>query len=224
MTRATASRLWHTVLAAIVIASLVAQIALLLQGGVDVNSGDASRPDVATRLVRFFSFFTVESNLLVLAASIALVIDPERDGPLFRIVRLDALLGIAITWIVFALVLSKIVHVEGLAAWINFGFHDASPVLALVGWLVFGPRPRIDARTIALAFVWPVSWIVYTLIRGALVGWYPYPFLDAGALGYSRVLANVAGVIVLALVLAGGMRWIDARRATSTAPLSRRPG
>jgi len=215
MIRATASRFWHTVLAAVVIASLVAQIALLLEGGVDVNSGDASRPDIVTRFVRFFSFFTVESNLLVLASSIALVIDPARDDALFRIVRLDALLGIAITWIVFALVLSKIVHTEGLAAWINFGFHDASPFLALAGWLAFGPWPRIDARTIALAFIWPVAWIVYTLIRGALVDWYPYPFLDAAALGYPKVFANIAIVIGLALVLAGAMRWIDRRLPSS---------
>jgi hypothetical protein len=222
MTRTTASRLWHVVLTAIVIASLVAQIALLLEGGVDVNSADASQPDLATRLVRFFSFFTVESNLLMLATSIALVLDPERDGALFRIVRLDALLGIAITWIVFALVLSKIVHVEGLAAWINFGLHDASPVLALVGWLLFGPRPRIDARTIALAFVWPVAWIVYTLARGALVAWYPYPFLDAATLGYPRVFANIAIVIGLALVLAIVMRWIDSQRTTRANAFSRR--
>ena len=217
MTRATTSRLWHAVLAAIVLATVVAQLVLLVQGGVDVNSGDAARPALAERLVRFFSFFTVESNLLVLATSIALVVDPERDGALFRVLRLDALLGIAITWIVFALVLSKIVHVEGIAAWINFGFHDASPVLALLGWLAFGPRPRIDARTIALAFVWPVAWIVYTLIRGALVGWYPYPFLDAATLGYPKVFANVAGVIVLALVLAGAMRWIETRFPLSRA-------
>ena len=212
MTRTTASRLWHAVLAALVLATVVAQLVLLVQGGVDVNSADAARPALAERFVRFFSFFTVESNLLVLAASLALMIDPERDGALFRIVRLDALLGIAITWIVFALVLSKIVHVEGLAAWINFGFHDASPVLALVGWLLFGPCPRIDARTIALAFVWPIMWIVYTLVRGAVVGWYPYPFLDAAALGYARVFVNVAVVIGLALALAAAMRWIDTKR------------
>lgn len=212
MTRATASRLWHAVLAALVLATVVAQIVLLVQGGVDVNSGDAARPALAERFVRFFSFFTVESNLLVLATSIALVVDPERDGALFRVLRLDALLGIAITWIVFALVLSKIVHVEGVAAWINFGFHDASPFLALVGWLAFGPRPRIDMRTIALAFVWPVAWIVYTLVRGASVGWFPYPFLDTAALGYPKVFANIAIVIGLALVLAGVMRWLDAKQ------------
>lgn len=223
MTRSTASRLWHAVLAAVVIASLVAQIALLLEGGVDVNSGDAARPELAERFVRFFSFFTVESNLLVLAASVALVIDPERDGALFRLVRLDALLGIAITFVVFGLVLAKIVHVTGIAAWINAGFHYVSPVLALAGWLLFGPRPRIDVRTIALAFVWPVAWVVYTLVRGALVGWYPYPFLDATALGYAKVLANVVGVIVLALVFAGIMRAIDVRFPDPGGALRRAP-
>lgn len=40
---------------------------------------------------------------------------------------------------------------------------------------VFGPRPRIEVRTIALAMLWPVAWIVYILIYGAITKWYPYP-------------------------------------------------
>jgi hypothetical protein len=95
--------------------------------------------------------------------------------------------------------------------------HKASPVLAIAGWLLFGPRPRIDARTIALAFVWPVAWIVYTLARGALVGWYPYPFLNATALGYPKVFANIALVIGLALGLAGAMHWLDSKLAPTRA-------
>ena len=45
------------------------------------------------------------------------------------------------------------------------------------------------------------------LVRGALIGRYPYPFIDVGALGYGRVLVNSVGVllgfILIALILVG---------------------
>ena len=68
-------------------------------------------------------------------------------------------------------------------------------------WLLVGPRPRITWATVGWAFVWPVAWIVYTFVHGAVTGWYPYPFLDATVLGYPRALGH-GPVVVLALVLA----------------------
>jgi hypothetical protein len=35
------------------------------------------------------------------------------------------------------------------------------------------------------------------MIRGEMTGWYPYPFLDAGVLGYPRALIYIGGVIVV---------------------------
>ena len=41
----------------------------------------------------------------------------------------------------------------------------------------------------------------YTLIRGHLSGHYPYPFMDAGQLGMSKVLINIGAMLVLFLVI-----------------------
>ncbi|WP_374756122.1 Pr6Pr family membrane protein [Dyadobacter frigoris] len=38
---------------------------------------------------------------------------------------------------------------------------------------------------------------MYILIRGDFSNFYPYPFVDAGSLGLSKVLTNSAGLIVL---------------------------
>ena len=38
--------------------------------------------------------------------------------------------------------------------------------------------------------------MAYTLGFGAVTGWYPYPFLDVGALGYRRVLITSVVVAV----------------------------
>lgn len=207
-----ASRAWHAVLALVVLASLLAQIALIVVGGTDANSGDAGTGVPAgTRLVRLFSFFTVQSNLLVLVAAISLVLDPRRDGRFWRVVRLDALLGITVTGLVFGAVLAPLVHHSGIDWWINAGFHYVSPTMAFLGWLLFGPRPRIDGRTLAWALVWPLGWIAYTFVRGAIVDWYPYPFLDVAEVGFWTALRNTGFVVVLSLLLLTAFRWVDRR-------------
>ena len=201
---------WHAVLAAIVAFALVAQLGLLVAGGADANSGvlDQTAP-VGVRLVRFFSYFTVESNLLVLAASTTLAINPRRDGRWWRVLHLDALLGIVITGVVFELLLAKIVHLTGLPFVLNVCFHYISPWAVLLGWLLFGPRPRIGWTTVGWAFVWPVLWIGYTFAHGAATGWYPYPFLNPENLGYHAALINTGLVLVGAAALALGFKALD---------------
>jgi hypothetical protein len=68
--------------------------------------------------------------------------------------------------------------------------------------------------------VFPVAWILYTLVRGPLVTnpvtkdpwWYPYPFLDPHLVGgYGGVALYVVGIAVAlgavaALVVAVGRR------------------
>jgi hypothetical protein len=206
-------RVWHLLLAVVVLASFVIQVSLLLAGGQDVNSGQVSAElDLATRFVRLFSYFTIQSNLIVLCTAIAIVLDPQRDGRIWRVVRLDSLLGIAVTGIVFATLLSGIVHHQGASVWANAGFHYFSPLWTVLGWFLFGPRMRIDWRTIGLAFVWPAAWLAYTLIRGASTGWYPYPFLDVGTLGYGKVVLNMAAILSFAFALAVMLMTLDRRR------------
>ena len=50
-----------------------------------------------------------------------------------------------------------------------------------------------------------------TFVRGAVTGWYPYPFLDVTEVGYPTALLAVAGVLVLGVVLLLLFRWLDRR-------------
>ena len=191
-------------------ASLVVQLVLIFGSGTDANTGDSQvGVPIGTRLVRFLSYFTIQSNLFVLGTSIALALDPRRDGRLFRVLRLDALLGIVITGLVYWTLLAPIVDLEGLPLVAGMGFHLVSPVLAVVAWLVVGPRPRVDWSTVGWAFVWPLAWVAYTFVHGAVTGWYPYPFLDVGAIGYGSALLSVAAVLVLGVLVLLLLRWLD---------------
>ncbi len=192
------SRMFHGILAGFVAAALVIQLVLVLRNGI------VPRP---TRVIRFFSFFTVESNILVVAGAATLAANASRDGRWWRVLRLDGLIGIAVTGIIYSSVLAGLQSLTGWEKATDVALHYVSPIAAVVGWLVFGPRPRIDVPTMQLALIWPVAWLGYTLVHGELTSWYPYPFVNVGEHGYGRVVLNcvvvtaVLGVLVLAASL-----------------------
>ena len=110
------ARAWHAVLAAVIVVALIVQLSVTV-------SGVGSQVSLATRLVRLFSYFTIQSNILVAVAAISLVMDPARDGKWWRVLRLDGLLGIATTGLVFHIVLAPTSKATGLALLASNGFH-----------------------------------------------------------------------------------------------------
>lgn len=203
--RATLARVLHLLVAVLALGGFTIELVTA------IVSGPGIAPTHAERIVRLFSYFTIESNLLIGGVSLALAMDPRRDGPLFRVLRLDALLCIAVTGIVYNTVLRGLVTLTPSGAVANMMLHVLAPLLAVIVWLWVGPRPRVSVRTVWWSVVYPIAWLVYTFVRGAATGWYPYPFLDVTVLGYGPALTNATLVAVVFLVLAWGVRWADAR-------------
>lgn len=203
--RATLARVLHLLVAVLALGGFMIELVTA------IVSGPGIAPTHAERIVRLFSYFTIESNLLIGGVSLALALDPRRDGPLFRVLRLDGLLCIAVTGIVYNTVLRGLATLTPSGAVANTMLHVLAPLLAVVVWLWVGPRPRVSVRTVWWSVVYPIAWLVYTFVRGAATGWYPYPFLDVTALGYGPALTNATLVAVVFLVLAWGVRWADAR-------------
>lgn len=218
------ARACHLVTAVIVVASLVAQLALTISGTNVLIGEDGEPAPTAERVLRFFSYFTVQSNIVLAVGAVTLLLSPLRDGIGWRVLRLDGVLGITVTGLIFVTVLLPIVELEGLAAWTNAGMHYAAPLLGLGGWLLFGPRPRVDSVTLARAVIWPVAWIAYVLILGEITAWYPYPFVDVNEHGYMRVLLNIVVVFALGLALLGLFKWWDNRVTSSSSTAAERQG
>ncbi|MGV8976807.1 MAG: Pr6Pr family membrane protein [Cellulomonas sp.] len=192
---------------------------LILQLVLAANNDVGRFTSVPGRIVNTLSFFTIESNILVAVTTGLLAVRLTRPSTLFRVLRLTAVIAIAITGVVFHLALANLQELsdnEALADWI---LHTASPILCVVGWLVLGPRGQVTRRVAGLCVTFPLVWLAYTLIRGELVDdrfgrpFYPYPFLDVAELGYARVLVNIALVAVLFGVLAWLALTLDRRLA-----------
>lgn len=205
----TPARIWHGVTFVVVVAALALQTVLVINGSAVLD--EAEIPPLGTRLLRLVSYFTIQSNILVAVVAGMLARRPDRDGTGFRVLRLDALIGITVTGLVHFFLLRPLLDLEGLHALCDTLLHVVVPLLAVIGWAAFGPRPRITGRTIVLGLIWPVAWLIYTLTMGELTGFYPYPFIDAATLGYGQVLLNAAGITVLFLALFGLAALIDRR-------------
>ena len=89
-----------------------------------------------------------------------------------------AITGITVTGLVHWFLLRPLLHLQGADYVADKLLHLVVPVLAIIGWLVFGPRPRTSWPASLRASVWPIAWLVVMLVQGAANGWYPYPFLD----------------------------------------------
>lgn len=162
-------------------------------------AGDlATTPPTATGLVNFFSYFTILSNcaatVVLGVGGIALLLG--RRGVPDR-VRGAVVAYMTITGIIYLVVLRA--DAEGqLQAWVDDVLHRLMPVFMVVDWLVVPPRRRVDYGVVPYWLVLPVVFLVYSLLRGPIVQWYPYPFLDPRVNGYLHVAAETF-VIALAI-------------------------
>ena len=206
------TRLWHGAIALIAVVALVGQTALLIH-----NDGS---------LVNLFSYFTIQSNILVLIAVTLVAIRPGRGGTAFGILRLAGLVGITITGIIFATILAGTADFEGLAWWYDKLLHYVIPAATVIGFLFLRPRTRLTKSSLWFV-VWPLAWLAYTLIRGAVshpnypaphnrLSDVPYDFLDVDQHGGVSVTIVSVVITVFALALAWGYIRLSQRGADST--------
>ncbi len=208
------ARRWHLLTAAVAILALVLQLVLVIDGAAVL--AETARPGLGIRLGRFVSYFTIQSNALVAITTLQLARNAGQDGRGWRVARLCAVAGITVTGLVHFFLLRPLLHLEGWNWAADKLLHMAVPLLALIGWAAFGPRPRITGRTVAWALLWPIVWLLWTLVIGAASGWYPYPFLDIDEKGTASVTVACLGVTVLFLVVLAVLAAID--RTLSPAP------
>lgn len=199
------ARVWFGATAACVLAGVV--ISAITAGN---NTGGHFHP-AAARLANTFAFFTIQANLLVGVATLLLAMRTDRSSTVFAVLRLGGLVAITITGIVFHVALAQTLDLKSWDAVGNELVHTVVPVMAVVGWLVAGPRALVSRRIAWLSLIFPTCWLAFTLIRGAIAHWYPYPFIDVTQLGYGRAAVNCVWVTLLMLGLAGGATVLEDR-------------
>lgn len=209
MNRSSLARTLFAVTALAVVAGIAIQVPV--SAGLKGTTFDSP----TALLVNVFCYFTVQGNILVGIATALLAIRLDRPSTVFAVVRLSSMVAITLTGIVYHVALRDLQELGGSALVADTLLHTVVPVLAVLGWVAFGPRGLTSVRIAGLATLFPVCWVIFALVRGAIIDWYPYPFVDVNDVGYARVSVNLVVVALLFFALAAAA--IGADRALGAA-------
>lgn len=167
-------------------------------------------------VANFFGFFTNLSNIfaavVLLVGALWLLQGRKPDASRAEdTVRGASVVAIVIVGIVYGVLLRN-EDLGSLLPWINIVVHFITPAAVLLDWLYAPPQSAISVKQLRYWLIYPLLYLIYTLVRGAAVGWYPYPFLNPSKAGGAGGVALHCLAIFIAFVLVG---WLLITAANS---------
>jgi hypothetical protein len=174
-----------------------------------------------------FTYFTVQSAIAAVVAFVCgaiVALRQERDPQWLDLFRALVTTYILVSGIVFLTIViqssSRDYTME--VPWPSQVLHFYIPVIALLDWLTDTGKARISWRFLRWIMPYPIAWGIFTLVRGAQVGWYPYFFLDPAQV--SGPLETVAYCLIAVVLFLGIAALLVATSRLSWRPRSRGAG
>lgn len=174
---------------------------------------DTSSPFIYT--IRYFSFFTIQSNLF---AALVLLVPLMSRGRFAEWldsagVRAATVLYLTVTGLVYFTLLRHTWNPQGLTYVADRGLHYVVPCLVALEWWLFAAKRGLSIRHLRYFAIFPILYFAYTLAAGAISGFYPYPFFNAAQLGYGQVLLAGVALLMVFVVLGAGIIRVARLRA-----------
>lgn len=153
-------------------------------------------------IIRFFSFFTILTNILV-AISCMILLFSGNSVP-GKFLSKKSTLGaitvyITVVGIIYNSILRFLWKPEGLQWIVDELLHTVVPILFLLLWIFFIPKSDLKFKSVFAWLLYPLIYLLFILTRGSFSGFYPYPFIDVSELGYERTFVNSAGMMLVFL-------------------------
>lgn len=131
----------------------------------------------------FFAYLTMQSNIAFVVVCVVggvVALRSGTDPPWLTNLHALVLTWILVAGIVFAILVQQ-AGARGFmleVPWSDQVLHFWLPAFAIIEWVASTGRGRAQWRMMFVVIGYPVVWGIITLVRGAVVGWYPYFFLD----------------------------------------------
>lgn len=172
------------------LAALVLQFSLSIP--LRVGNGDS----LLGALVYFFTFFTILTNLMLVLIYSSDLWPREAlrwwRSPVTRGMMTAAMILVGVFYHFF---LAGTWNPQGLFKVADISLHYVTPVFYLAWWVLFAWHGKLKFGDLPIMLVPPAIWLIWAMIRGAVVTEYPYPILEAHMLGYAQVTINIAVVL-----------------------------
>ena len=153
---------------------------------------------ITETIIRFFSYFTILVNILVLAGSLFLALPIKSRPSVFfarPTTRTATAVYITVVGVIYNVVLASLWKPTGLQLVVDQLLHSVIPLLYVIYWILFVRRYRLEWKAMLPWTIFTIIYCVYTFLRGPVSRFYPYPFLDVSKLGYTQVFINIFGIV-----------------------------
>ena len=200
----------HLKVAATWIGLVLGTSALILQFSLTISARLSSGDNIAGALVFFFTFFTILTNL-ALVLIYASELWPRQWLNWFRRPATRGMMVALILLVMgfYHLVLAQTWNPEGWFKVADIALHYVTPIFYVAWWVLFMRHGMLKFSMIPPMLLPAVIYLIYVMIRGALVGHYPYPVFEANVIGYGGVAINVLWLLGIVLVLSAAVVAID---------------
>ncbi len=160
--------------------------------------------DIIETIIRFFSFFTILTNILVAIFFTYRIFSPSaKQFAIFN--KKEALTAlttfILIVGLVYQFVLRGIWEPKGIQFIVDELLHTVIPLLMLIYWIAFSIKERSAFRDSVIWLLYPLFYLFFVLVRGSFSNYYPYPFLNIQEIGIEKVLFNSFLVLLLIVLI-----------------------
>ena len=184
---------------------ILALFGVSVQFIISINRAIAADNSVSQVVINMLGYFTILTNTFAAAVLIIVSLLPNsRIGKIFARPRFFGCVVTSMLWvgIGFHVLLSDYWSPDGMEAVTNYLNHYIVPSALLIIWIVFPPKTQIPKWTPLFWEVYPVIYGIYIILRGELIGNYPYPFFDVNVIAYPKALVN--GLVILLVILGIG--------------------
>lgn len=200
--------------------AIAGPISLLLQLYLTLVVRLADGDSVLGALLYFVTFFTILTNTMMALCYVAAVSGWSWLSwwrtPFARALTAGSIALVSLYYIFF---LSGLTDPTGLDQVLNVYMHYLAPWLFVLWWVLTPEHGTLRYADITRMLVYPLSYLVVVMIRGAFVNEYPYPILRVNEFGYGQVAINcvfmLIGFVVIYTLIVAIDRWLDRRRPAS---------
>jgi len=159
----------------------------------------------------YFTYFTIQTSLLaIVVLSVAgwYAWTGRTETRLINIVRLSTVTFTIVVTLVYNMLLRGLPDAveDGGYVWPvlpNEILHVWAAVFMLIDWILSSRRINLRIRTIFWVLLFPLTWLVYSIIRGLIVDWWPYWFINPNEpAGVTGMLTYIVGIMLFLLTIA----------------------
>ncbi len=181
--------------------ALIGWFAIIAQYILMIQNREAS---IAETAIRFFSFFTILTNILVAIYFTCLIFTKNQQSKLIGQPGTLTAVTIYITMVglVYQFALRHLWQPQGLQLIVDELLHSVIPVLVIIFWYLYEITKPIKYAQILKWAIYPLAYLFYILVRGSFSDFYPYPFINVINLGIAKALTNAGVLLVMFLVIA----------------------